>query len=82
MNNKDIRRQVEQSLDSIRPYLLKDGGNVEVVEITDSGIVRVKFIGACETCPQSFMTFKTGIEESIKKDVPQIKSVEAMNLPA
>lgn len=68
------------SLDTIRPYLQQDGGNVEIVEITDDMVVRVKMVGACERCPQSFMTMKTGIEESIRRDVPQIKAVEAVNV--
>lgn len=70
---------MDDSLNSIRPYLERDGGNVEIVEITDEMVVKVRLVGACETCPQSFMTMKTGIEESIKRDVPQIKSIEAVN---
>jgi Fe-S cluster biogenesis protein NfuA len=71
---------VEASLDTMRPYLKDDGGNVEVVEITDDMVVRVRLLGACSTCPQSFMTMKAGIEEAVKRSVPQIKGVEAINL--
>ena len=71
---------VEASLDTMRPYLKDDGGNVEVVEITDEMVVRVRLLGACSTCPQSFMTMKAGIEEAVKRSVPQIKGVEAINL--
>jgi len=79
MTKNTIWNKVDDSLNSIRPYLERDGGNVEIVEITDEMVVKVRLVGACETCPQSFMTMKTGIEESIKRDVPQIKSIEAVN---
>ncbi|MFM2306526.1 MAG: hypothetical protein RLZZ367_1195 [Bacteroidota bacterium] len=78
----EILERVEASLDTMRPYLNDDGGNVEVVEITDDMIVRVKLLGACSTCPQSFMTMKAGIEEAIKRAVPEIKAVTAVNLSA
>lgn len=71
---------VEASLDTMRPYLKDDGGNVEVVDITDEMVVKVRLVGACSTCPQSFMTMKAGIEEAVKRSVPQIKGVEAVNL--
>lgn len=76
----EILERVEASLDTMRPYLNDDGGNVEVVEITDDMVVRVKLLGACSTCPQSFMTMKAGIEEAIKRAVPEIKAVTAVNL--
>ncbi|HLP52364.1 MAG TPA: NifU family protein [Chitinophagales bacterium] len=76
----DILERVERSLDTMRPYLNDDGGNVEVVDITDEMIVRVKLIGACSTCPQSFMTMKAGIEEAVKRAVPEVKGVMAINL--
>ena len=79
MSNHTLWNKVDTSLDTIRPYLQKDGGNVEIVEITDDLIVKVKLVGACERCPQSFMTMKTGIEESVRRDVPQIKGIEAVN---
>ena len=78
--SKDILKRVEASLDTMRPYLNDDGGNVEVVEITDDMIVRVKLLGACSTCPQSFMTMKAGIEEAVKRAVPEIKAVTAINI--
>lgn len=70
-----LKEQVELSLDTMRPYLEKDGGNVEVVEITADNVVKVRLLGACENCPQSFMTMKAGIEEAVKKAVPQIQAV-------
>jgi len=71
---------VEASLDTMRPYLKDDGGNVEVVEITNEMVVKVRLLVACSTCPKSFMTMKAGIEEAVKRSVPQIKGVEAVNL--
>ena len=79
--SRDILKRVEASLDTMRPYLNDDGGNVEVVEISADMIVHVKLVGACSTCPQSFMTMKAGIEEAVKRAVPEIKGVMAINLP-
>ena len=78
--SKELLERVEKSLDTMRPYLNDDGGNVEIVEITDDMIVRLKLVGACSTCPQSFMTMKAGIEEAVRRAVPEIKSVVAINL--
>lgn len=76
----EILTRVEASLDTMRPYLNDDGGNVEVVDITDQGILRVRLVGACSTCPQSYMTMKAGIEEAVKRAVPEIKGVIAVNV--
>jgi Fe-S cluster biogenesis protein NfuA len=75
-----LLERVEQALDTIRPYLLTDGGNVSVDEITPDGVVRLKLLGACGSCPMSIMTLKAGLTEAIKKAVPEITDVEAMNL--
>lgn len=72
--------KVETALNSVRPYLETDGGNVKVVEITDDMTVVLELIGACGSCPMSTMTFKAGLEEAILKAVPEIKKVEALNL--
>ncbi len=72
--------KVEASLNTMRPYLNDDGGNVEVVGITAEGVLKVRLVGACSTCPQSYMTMKAGIEEAVKRAVPEIKSVVAVNL--
>lgn len=77
---KDLINRVEIALDSVRPYLQTDGGNVKVVEITDDFTVILELLGACGTCPMSSMTFKAGLEEAILKAVPEIKKVEALNL--
>jgi Fe-S cluster biogenesis protein NfuA len=78
--SKELLEKVEKSLDTMRPYLNDDGGGVEIVEITDDMQVRLKLVGACSTCPQSFMTMKAGIEEAVRRAVPEIKSVVAINL--
>jgi Fe-S cluster biogenesis protein NfuA len=72
--------QVETALNTIRPYLATDGGNVSVEEITADNVVKLKLLGACGSCPMSIMTLKAGIEEAIKKAVPEITGVEAINL--
>lgn len=77
---EDILRRAEESLDTMRPYLKDDGGNVEIVELTDDMVLRVKLLGSCSNCPQSYMTMKAGIEEAVKRAVPEVKSVQAVNL--
>jgi Fe-S cluster biogenesis protein NfuA len=77
-NNTSLTEKVNQSLERVRPYLISDGGNVELVEVTDDMIVRVKLTGACHGCPYSMMTLKSGIEQAVIQDVPEIKSVEAV----
>jgi Fe-S cluster biogenesis protein NfuA len=72
--------QVEAALNTIRPYLETDGGNVSVDEITPDNVVKLKLLGSCGSCPMSIMTLKAGIEEAIKKAVPEITGVEAINL--
>jgi len=67
-------------LDSIRPYLEADGGNVSIEEITPENVVRLKLLGSCGSCPMSIMTLKAGIEQAIMKAVPQITAIEAMNI--
>ena len=72
--------QVEKALDTIRPYLEADGGNVSVEEITADNVVRLKLLGSCGSCPMSIMTLKAGIEQAILKAVPEITAIEAVNL--
>jgi Fe-S cluster biogenesis protein NfuA len=77
---EELVRKIEASLDSIRPYLKADGGNVKVSEITDENVVKLEFVGACGNCSMSSMTFKAGVEAAIKRDVPEIKAIEVINL--
>ena len=74
-----LKQQVQEALDKVRPALQRDGGDVELVEVTDDGVVKVKLQGACGGCPMSQMTLKMGIEKVIKEAVPQVQSVEAVN---
>lgn len=78
----NLTQRIEASLDSIRPYLEADGGNVKINQITSDNVVKLEFVGACGTCPMSTMTFKAGVEEAIKKAVPEITRIEVINLHA
>ena len=71
----DLKQKVEDALNEVRPSLQADGGNVEVVSVSDDGKVTVKLTGACGGCPMSQMTLKMGIEKVIKERVPEIKEV-------
>jgi Fe-S cluster biogenesis protein NfuA len=73
-----MRDKVQQALDSIRPFLQADGGDVELVDVNDEGVVFVRLTGACGGCPMSQMTLKAGIEERVREQVPEVKSVEAV----
>jgi Fe-S cluster biogenesis protein NfuA len=75
----ELSKKIEASLDSIRPYLKADGGDVMVKEISEDRIVRLEFVGACGNCGMSHMTFKAGVEAAIKRDVPEVKSIEVVN---
>ena len=70
-----MKEQVEKALEKIRPMLAADGGNVELVEVTDQGTVKLKLTGSCGCCPMSQMTLKMGIERILKQEVPQVKEV-------
>ncbi|NQV76546.1 MAG: NifU family protein [Bacteroidetes bacterium] len=76
----DLLQRVENALDTIRPYLEADGGNVSIEEITSENVVRLRLLGSCGSCPMSIMTLKAGIEQAIKRSVPEIESIEAINL--
>ena len=80
LKSEELIQRVESSLDSIRPYLEADGGNVRVLEITNDKVVRLEFVGNCGNCPMSTMTFKAGVEEAIRKSVPEILAIEVVNL--
>ena len=74
-----LLEKVESALDRVRPHLKVDGGNVEIVEITDDMMVKIKWLGNCESCSMSAMTMRAGISEAIKNYVPEIVGVEAVN---
>ncbi len=71
-----MREKVEAVLEKVRPMLQRDGGDVELVDVQDDGVVNVRLTGACSGCPMSTMTLKNAIEETIKKEIPEITSVE------
>ncbi len=77
---EEISQKIESSLNSIRPYLKADGGDVVVSNVSDDGVVTLEFVGACGNCSMSTMTFKAGVEAAIKRDVPEIRSVQVVNL--
>lgn len=76
----ELIEKVDRALDSIRPYLNTDGGDVKVLDVNEEMVVSLELIGACGTCPMSTMTMKAGIEQAIIKAVPEIKEVQAVNI--
>ena len=79
-NKQELIQKVENIIDQVRPYLQQDGGDIKFIEITDDNVVMVELTGACGSCPYSTMTLKNGVETAVKKALPEIKSVEAINL--
>jgi len=73
-----MKEKVEQALTKVRPALQADGGDVELVEVSENGVVKVRLKGACGGCPMSQLTLKMGIERILKKEVPEVTSVEAV----
>ncbi len=73
-----LREKVEKALERIRPALQQDGGDLELIDVTDDGIVKVKLTGACGSCPMSQMTLKHGIEQRLRDEVPEVEMVEAV----
>ncbi|MDA0683812.1 MAG: NifU family protein [Bacteroidetes bacterium] len=80
LEGSDLHREVEAALDTLRPYLEADGGSVKLLDVTPEGVVELALLGACETCPMSSMTLRAGIEQAVKRSVPQITRVEAVNI--
>ncbi|MDX9941219.1 MAG: NifU family protein [Bacteroidales bacterium] len=76
--NPELIQKVQKVIDQIRPYLEADGGNIRFVELTEDNVVNVELLGACGSCPMSTMTLKNGVEQAMKKAIPEIKSVEAI----
>lgn len=70
-----MKEKVEAVLNKVRPALVRDGGNVELVDVTPDGTVKVKLVGACGSCPMSTYTLKMAIEKTIKQEIPQVKEV-------
>jgi Fe-S cluster biogenesis protein NfuA len=75
----DLNNKVLKALESIRPYLKADGGDVELIKVTPEGIVEVRLTGACSDCPMSQMTLRAGVERALIREVPGIRRVEAVS---
>mgnify|MGYP000903643715 FL=1 len=73
-----LKEKVEKALETVRPHLQADGGNVELIDVREDGIVKVKLTGACGGCPMAAMTLQYGVTNAIKKAVPEIKEVKAV----
>lgn len=80
MNLENLVERIERSLNSIRPYLEADGGNVRIESVSTDHVVKLEFIGNCGTCRMSTMTFKAGVEAAIRRDVPEVTGIEVINL--
>ncbi|MDZ4164165.1 MAG: NifU family protein [Smithellaceae bacterium] len=73
-----MKEKVQAALENIRPNLQADGGDVELVEVTEEGVVKVRLLGACHGCPMSQMTLKMGIEKYLQKEIPEVKEVQSV----
>ena len=78
-NLAEVKSKIQTVLEHIRPYLQKDGGDVELINVSDDGIVAVRLLGACDTCAMRTMTLRAGIERAIMHEVPEIKRIESVN---
>jgi Fe-S cluster biogenesis protein NfuA len=75
ITDQNILEKVEEALGQVRPYLESDGGDIRLIEVTDDYVVKVKLLGACSDCQVSMMTLKAGVEQAVKKVLPQVKEV-------
>jgi len=82
MNKQEILSKVKVGLGKVRPFLQSDGGDVKIVELSEDGVLKLEFVGNCSSCSMSNMTFKSGIEENILREAPEIKSIIVINLTA
>ena len=73
-----MKEQIEKALDKIRPALQRDGGDIELVDVEENGVVKVRLTAACSGCPMSQMTLKQGVERIVKQVVPEVKTVESV----
>jgi Fe-S cluster biogenesis protein NfuA len=80
MSELELETKVRNVIEQIRPYLQADGGDISFVELTADNVVNVELHGACGSCPFSRMTLKNGVEDAMKKAIPEVKSVEAVNM--
>jgi Fe-S cluster biogenesis protein NfuA len=78
LHKKDLLQKITSAIETVRPYLKADGGDVELIDVTDDLVVKVRLIGACDGCPFSMMTLRAGIEQAVRKNVPEIKELQAV----
>lgn len=78
-SGEELFIKVVNALDELRPFLNEDGGDLEIVDITSDKVLKIQFVGACSNCSMNNMTFKNGVEDAIKRLVPEIKRVEPVN---
>ncbi len=76
---EQLLQQIDEALNDVRPHLAVDGGDVEVVDVTEHNVVKIKWLGACKSCSMTEMTMKAGLEQAIKAKLPQIAGVQAVN---
>lgn len=79
-NKEELIQKVKNVIEQVRPYLVADGGDIEFIHLTEENVVQVELQGACASCSMSIMTLKQGVEQAMIKAIPQIKSVEAINI--
>jgi Fe-S cluster biogenesis protein NfuA len=79
-NNSELENKIKNVLEQIRPYLQSDGGDIKYIGLTEDNVVNVELTGACGSCPYSIITLKNGVETAIKKAIPAVRAVEAVNL--
>ena len=72
---QDLEKRVNETIEMVRPYLVADGGDIRFVELTEEMVVKVELLGACGSCPYSIQTLKNGVEQAVKKQIPEIKEV-------
>ncbi|MBI9055029.1 MAG: NifU family protein [Bacteroidales bacterium] len=72
---QDFVKRINETIDMVRPYLVADGGDIQFVELTDDMVVKVQLLGACGSCPYSLQTLKNGVEQAVKKQIPEVKEV-------
>lgn len=76
---QDLEKKINETIEMVRPYLVADGGDIKFVELTDDMVVKVELMGACGACPYSLHTLKNGVEQAVKKQIPEIKEVVSIN---
>jgi Fe-S cluster biogenesis protein NfuA len=80
MSKEEATKKISAAIELVRPFLQNDGGDISLVEVTDDLTVRVELHGACGSCPYSLMTLKNGVEQAIRREVPEIREVVAVNM--